>query len=120
MYGTWASSRSGTSSTCSPFGLTNSTRCALYDGISATRQDGRQLSSQQATRWVGRWFSVSRAMKSSSPRIALVGVPSAAFIVSGTPKNARKYRDAVSSSISRCGLSQPWVMLSCAGRCSGE
>ena len=39
-------------------------------------------------------------MKSSRPRTALTGVPSGAFIDSGTPKKARKYSDAVSSSIS--------------------
>ena len=35
---------------------------------------------------------------SSSPRTALTGVPSGALTESGTPKNARKYSDAVSSS----------------------
>ncbi|EPJ40492.1 putative 5'-3' exonuclease [Streptomyces afghaniensis 772] len=40
-------------------------------------------------------------MKSSSPRTAFTGVPSGAFTESGTPKKARKYREAVSRSISR-------------------
>src|SRR5699024_103204 len=40
-------------------------------------------------------------MESSSPRTALMGVPSGAVIDSGTPKNARKYRLAVSSSMRR-------------------
>ena len=37
---------------------------------------------------------------SSSPRTAFTGVPSGAFTESGTPKYARKYSDAVSSSSS--------------------
>src|SRR5690349_17143669 len=40
-------------------------------------------------------------MKSSSPRTALTGLPSGDRTESGTPKNARKYKEAVSSSISR-------------------
>ena len=40
-------------------------------------------------------------MKSSSPRTALTGVPSGAVTLSGTPKKARKYSDAVSRSIRR-------------------
>ena len=40
-------------------------------------------------------------MKSISPRTALTGVPSGAPHESGTPKKARKYIEAVSSSISR-------------------
>ena len=36
-------------------------------------------------------------MKSSSPRTALTGVPSGAVTLSGTPKKARKYSEAVSS-----------------------
>src|SRR6202040_1461638 len=42
----------------------------------------------------------SRVIMSSSPRTALTGVPSGARTVSGTPKNARKYSEAVSSNIS--------------------
>ena len=38
---------------------------------------------------------------SSSPRTAFTGVPSGALKLSGTPWKARKYNDAVSSSISR-------------------
>ena len=41
-------------------------------------------------------------MKSRNPRTALTGVPSGALI-SGTPKNARKYIEALSSSIRRPG-----------------
>jgi hypothetical protein len=40
-------------------------------------------------------------MKSSRPRTALTGLPSAAVIDSGTPKKARKYNEAESRSISR-------------------
>lgn len=40
-------------------------------------------------------------MKSNSPRIALTGVPSGARNEAGTPKYARKYSEAVSSSIKR-------------------
>jgi Lrp/AsnC family transcriptional regulator, leucine-responsive regulatory protein len=42
-------------------------------------------------------------MKSRNPRTALTGVPSSA-VTSGTPKNARKYIDAESRTISRCWL----------------
>src|SRR3954452_15202093 len=38
-------------------------------------------------------------MKSSSPRTALTGVPSGPRNESGTPKYARKYKEAVSKSI---------------------
>jgi hypothetical protein len=38
---------------------------------------------------------------SRNPRTALTGVPSGDVIVLGTPKNARKYSDAESRSISR-------------------
>ena len=40
-------------------------------------------------------------MNSSSPRTALTGIPFGATTLSGTPKKARKYSEAVSSSISR-------------------
>ena len=42
-------------------------------------------------------------MKSRKPRTALTGVPSSA-VTSGTPKNARKYIDAESRTISRFSL----------------
>src|SRR5215203_291418 len=45
-------------------------------------------------------------MNSSSPRTALTLVPSGALI-SGTPKNARKYIEAVSRTIRRL----PWAVL---------
>ena len=80
------------------------TRCALYDGIRSTRHCGRQSLSQQQTRWVGWYSSTSRLMKSSSPRTALTGVPSGGQHLSGTPKKARKYSEAVSRSISRCAV----------------
>jgi hypothetical protein len=44
-------------------------------------------------------------MKSSSPRTAFTGVPSLPNTVAGMPKNARKYSDAVSSSINFSGRS---------------
>src|SRR5215212_6381982 len=48
-------------------------------------------------------------MKSSSPRKALTGVPSAARKVSGTPKNARKYNEAVSRSMTlRSPTTESW------------
>jgi hypothetical protein len=40
---------------------------------------------------------------SRNPRTALTGVPSGARTESGTPKNARKYSEAESSSISLSG-----------------
>ena len=95
MTGTCGASGSGTSSTSA---AASATRCALYVGIAATRNSGRQSSSQQQTSRVGRWSVTSRAMKSSNPRTALTGVPSGAVTDSGIPKNARKYSDAVSSS----------------------
>ena len=60
-------------------------RCALYDGITATRKAGRQSASMQATSRAGCRARTSRAIMSSSPRTALTGVPSGAVIVSGTP-----------------------------------
>ena len=83
-------------------GRAATTRCALYDGSRSTRHWGRQSSSQQQTRSVGWYSPTSRAIMSSSPRTALTGVPSGA-VISGTPKKARKYIEAVSRSISR-----PW------------
>src|SRR5215217_5426511 len=48
-------------------------------------------------------------MKSSNPRKALTGVPSAARKLSGTPKNARKYNEAVSRSmILRSPTGESW------------
>ena len=98
--GTCAASAGGTSSSPVVPGTSRATRCALYDGIAATRNAGRQSSSQQATSRVGRWSTTSRAIMSSSPRTALTGVPSGARTESGTPKNARKYSEALSSSSS--------------------
>ena len=83
-------------------GRAATTRCALYDGSRSTRHCGRQSSSQQQTRSVGWYSPTRRAFMSRSPRTALTGVPSGAEI-SGTPKNARKYIDAVSRSMSRPG-----------------
>src|SRR6478609_2204606 len=57
-------------------------------------------------------------MKSSSPRTALTGVPSGALI-SGTPKNARKYIEAVSRSIRRPGCCVTSRILPRAARVSG-
>ena len=95
MMATCGDSASGTSSS-SPV----ATRCALYDGIASTRKAGRQSASMAATSRLGLRSLTSRAMKSSRPRTALIGEPSGAVIVSGTPKKARKYSDGVSSSSS--------------------
>lgn len=89
MIGTCGDRVSGVSSTSGPLSVSSATRCALYEGISSTRQWGRQSASMQATRSSGRWSWTSRPMKSSSPRTALTGVPSGAFTESGTPKYAR-------------------------------
>ena len=91
MIGICCSSGSGTSSTSgvSP-GRGATTRCALYDGSSSTRQAGRQSLSQQQARCVGWYSSTSRLMNSSSPRTAFTGIPLGAVTLSGTPKNARK------------------------------
>jgi hypothetical protein len=80
MMTTWGLSASGTSSPPS-----GASRWALYDGIAATRNAGRQSASMAATRWVGRRSVTSRAMKSSRPRTALTGLPSGATTESGTP-----------------------------------
>ena len=64
-------------------------RCALYEGTAATRKAGRQSASRHATSWAGCLARTSRLIMSSSPRIALTGVPSGARTVSGTPKKAR-------------------------------
>src|SRR5580700_1842184 len=80
-------------------------RCALYEETAATRKAGRQSASQHATSRVGCRARTSRVIMSSSPRTALTGVPSGARTVSGTPKNARKYNEALSSSISEPTLS---------------
>ena len=100
MIGTCTSSGSGTSSMSTALGRAATTRCALYDGSRSTRHCGRQSSSQQQTRSVGWYSPTSLAIMSRSPRTALTGVPSGAAI-SGTPKKARKYMEAVSRSISR-------------------
>ena len=102
MIGICCSSGSGTSSMSgvSP-GRGATTRWALYDGSRSTRHCGRQSLSQQQARWVGWYSSTSRLMNSSSPRTALTGIPFGATTLSGTPKKARKYSEAVSSSISR-------------------
>ena len=71
----------------------------MYDGSAATRKAGRQSSSQQATSRVGEWAVSSRAVMSRKPRTALIGRPSGDVMDVGTPKKARKYRDAASSSI---------------------
>lgn len=85
--GTCGDSASGTSSASGvPGPVPAATRWALYEGISSTRQAGRQSASMQATRVSGRWSATSRAMKSSSPRTAFTGVPSGARTDSGTPK----------------------------------
>ena len=62
-----------------------SARCALYDGMALTRKAGRQSASRQATSRSGDRSLTSLAMASSSPRIALTGVPSGAVTVSGIP-----------------------------------
>src|SRR5271154_1587072 len=98
--GTCAARDGGTSSPPSA-----ATRCALYEGTASTRKAGRQPTSQQAARLVGCRARTSRLIVSSSPRTALTGVPSGARTVSGTPKNARKYNEALSSSISEPTLS---------------
>ena len=53
--------------------------------MALTRKAGRQSASRQATSRPGRWSRTSRAMASSSPRIAFTGVPSGAVTVSGIP-----------------------------------
>src|SRR5690349_22330007 len=53
-----------------------------------------------ATTECGARSRTRRAIMSMSPRTALTGVPSDAVTDSGTPKNARKYSDGVSSSMS--------------------
>ena len=80
MTGTCAASAGGTSSP--PSGLT---RCALYEGIAATRNAGRQEASMHAISRVGCRARTSRAIMSRKPLTALTGVPSGAVIVSGTP-----------------------------------
>jgi hypothetical protein len=57
--------------------------------MAATRNAGRQSSSQQATSPPGRRSMISRAVMSSSPRTALTGTPSGDRIESGIPKKAR-------------------------------
>src|SRR6516162_7634115 len=94
--GTCTASAGGTSSDVP----SAASRCALYDGSAATRKAGRQSASQHATSRAGCRARTSRVIMSSSPRTALTGVPSGARTVSGTPKNARKYSEAVSSSMS--------------------
>ena len=66
------------------------TRWVLYDGISCTRQAGRQSRSRQATTRVGLASAITRLMMSSEPRTALTGRPFGAVIDDGTAKNARK------------------------------
>ena len=78
--GIWTVRPSGTCSV--PSGLA---RCALYDGIAATRNAGRQDASMHATRRTGCRARTRRVIMSSSPRTAFTGVPSAAVTVSGTP-----------------------------------
>ena len=79
---------------------------ARRDPVRLVRRDRRHpegrppVGVHAATRCVGERSVTSRAMKSSSPRTALTGVPSGARMVSGTPKNARKYSEGVSSSSS--------------------
>ncbi len=53
MIGTCGMSRSGVSSMSGARGSSTATRWALYDGISSTRQAGRQSSSQQHTSSAG-------------------------------------------------------------------
>ncbi len=98
MIGTWTSRGSGTSSMSGPVARSATTRWVLYVGSSSTRQAGRQSLSQQQTSWSGSYCPTSREMKSMKPRTAFTGVPSSALI-SGTPKKARKYIEAESSSI---------------------
>ena len=62
-----------------------SARCALYDGMAATRNSGRQSASRQATSRAGRTSLTSRVIVSSRPRTAFTGVPSGAVTVSGIP-----------------------------------
>src|SRR5580704_2884059 len=104
--GTCAASAGGTSSPPSA-----ARRCALYDGTAWTRKAGRQSASQHATSRAGCRARTSRVIMSSSPRTALTGVPSGAWTVSGTPKNARKYSEAVSSN-----MSEPTLPSNHAGR----
>ena len=99
MTGICVASGSGVTSASGSSSRSSTTRCALYDSSSSTRHAGRQSSSQQQTMRSGSRSVTSRVMKSSSPRTALTGVPSGAVIESGTPKKARKYSEAVSSSI---------------------
>lgn len=62
-------------------------RCALYDGSSATRHSGRQSWSIAQTIRSGRRVRISVASMSRKPRTALTGVPSSAFATdSGMPK----------------------------------
>src|SRR4051812_18944654 len=104
MIGTCGDSASGTSSP--PAGVS---RCALYDGSSATRQAGRQLSSRQHTMRSGPRPRMRVERKSRKPRTALTGVPSGAFAAaSGTPKKARKYRLAESISSRGRATGQPY------------
>src|SRR3954462_1296288 len=104
MTGTCGSSAAGVSSVPSA-GL--ATRCALYEGSAATRNAGRQSSSQHATSRRGCRCVTSVATMSRNPRTALIGLPSGAFTDSGTPKKARKYRDAESSSMRRSMRDDP-------------
>src|SRR3954454_18914943 len=104
MIGTCGSSAAGVSSVPR---AGSASRCALYDGSAATRNAGRQSSSQHATSRRGRRCVTSVATMSRNPRTALTGVPSGAFTDSGTPKNARKYREAESSSRRRSMRDDP-------------
>lgn len=61
------------------------TRCALYEGIAATRKAGRQSASMQETSSAGEWARTSMAIMSMTPRTALTGIPSGAVSDSGTP-----------------------------------
>jgi hypothetical protein len=85
MTGTCGVSVSGTTSVSGPTGAASATRCALYVGSRSTRHCGRQSSSQQAISSVGEKSVTSRPIMSSSPRIALTGIPSGDFTVSGMP-----------------------------------
>src|SRR4029450_12709687 len=102
MIGTCTLSASGTISTSTPASPLpappGASRCVLYDGMSRTRQAGRQSSSRAQMSRPGRRVRISVATKSRKPRTALTGVPSGARAAdSGMPKNARKYRLAEST-----------------------
>ena len=86
MIGICGSSPSGTWSPPSA-----ATRCALYEGSSATRHAGRQSSSSAQIIRSGRRVRTSCASMSRKPRTAFTGVPSGALAAdSGIPKYARK------------------------------